>query len=381
MIKIDWLSFVYLPDEDEKATYNDIFSAFKARFPKIESILDETIVIRKGYGYYTTGVCWNDGICIHWDDIPSDQDFYLTNGKILEPWTHGVYVSFPAHGLHYLPELLGLDCKFDGDYSDIKPIFQYLKENNCRLSRLDICYDDLSKKYTPSDFLHFWDNNQIQSPCSKFRYAGNSGKGNTIYFGARSNKLLRIYDKELESKGEIKSIRYEIESHNRFANDLMDMILSDNFNFFDVLQKWFIRIKVKSDAETFNKGKRYLSMLPDLPEWEEFIRDSSQKLNLGTTVFPVHSYDVTMNKKDHWLYNGVAPSLLMFTHFHGVDQLFDLLGSTTINQRNKKLLDDSCRIYGITEDQIKKNVHKSDIIKMICFEIEKAFKGLPPCGV
>ena len=373
MIKIDWLSFVYKATDDEKATYKNIFTAFLSHFPNIEKILDETVVVSHGRTYYTSAVCWNDGIQIAWDDEPTTEDFYLFNGKKLEPWEHGVYVSIPAHGLHYLNDLLELETPFVEDsYLDIVPVFQELKKHNCTLSRLDIAFDDTSKRFYPRDFHKLWDNLQVQSPCHSYSFCG--GSGSTFYVGCRANKILRIYDKEVESRGDNKSIRYEIETHHRYANDIMNMILEGNFNFFECLQKWFIRLKVSSTCDSLNDKSR-LSSLPDLPEWVEFI--NLQNVGFANThcVFPVHSVDVNMDKKRVWLRRQVAKTLVMFIKSDGIDSLYSMLDDVDLRPVDVKIIEDSIRINEISRDMYKRRCSKFDIMRRINDEINKAL----PC--
>lgn len=371
MIKIDWLSFVFKANDEDKATYSNIWEAFISRFPEIEDILDETVIMTTGKNYYSAGVLWNDGISICWDDRDTTGDFYFYSGKQLEPWEHGVYVSFPAHGLHYLSQIVGLSDKnldLDGNFADIKPILQVLKDRQCELSRLDIAFDDTTRTFVPRDFFRYWDNNQVQSPCHNYTFCGS--KGTTFYVGSRRNKILRIYDKTVESKGEIDAIRYEIEMHNRYARDVSEMILSDNFNFFELLQKWFIRLKSPATCESLNE-KSQLSRLPDLPEWESFI--SSQNVGLSHCVFPVHPKDITFERKEHWLHHTVAPSILMYSLRYGIDGIIDLLNNTCLTPHNRKLLDDCLRINNIAHLQQHEIQSKNDIIRLMIKELGDAF--------
>lgn len=369
MIKIDWLSFVYKPDDDEKATFPDIFSAFRARFPHIEAILDETVVLSNGKGYYNAGVCWNDNIQICWDDEVKQRNFMLYDGRILETWDHGVYVSVPSTGLHYLPELLGLDdIKVEDSMYDIKPIFQALRDNNCSLSRLDIAFDDTTKRFYPEEFLDFWRNRQVKSPCHSYSFSGS--KGSTFYLGSRANKILRIYDKTVESHGKIDAIRYEIETHHRYSDDLMEMILNDQFNFFDVLQKWFIRLKEKPSCESLN-DKRWASKAEDLKEWVDFI--NSQNERLSNCVFPIHSRDVSMEKKAAWIHRDVVRSLVMYQRSYGSDALLEAQANVILRPIDQKIIEDSLRINNVTEELYRERVAKTDILRMISQEINKAF--------
>lgn len=371
MVKIDWLSFVYKPDDDEQGTFNSVFDAFLARFPKFNSIMNETVVVGRGRGYYSSSVMWNDGICIFWDDDSSN--FALLNGDSLSSWVHGVCVQIPSHGLHYLSELLEVpdDIDYSGEYSNIKPVLEYLLQNNCTISRLDIAFDDESKTFYPRDFHRYWDNHQVQSPCHSYSFCG--GKGSTFYVGCRANKLLRIYDKEVESKGEIKAIRYEIELHQRYADDVVKMIIDDNFNFFELLQKYFVRLKVAPTCESLSI-KSNLSKLDDLPEWVDFINKKNERLANKHCVFSKIARDVTMKKKAAWLQT-ICRNIKTFIQFYGFDSFYDMLHSVDLRPIDYKLITDSMRIYGIEQDLYKRRCDKFQILHVISEELNKAF----PC--
>lgn len=284
-----------------------------------------------------------------------------------------MYVSIPAHGLHYLSQLLDLDCEINTEnYLEIKPVFEKLRKENCTLSRLDIAFDDESKTFTPRDFFHFWDNRQVQSPCHSYTFCGS--KGSTFYVGSRANKILRIYDKTVESDGKIDAIRYEIEMHHRYANDVMQMIIDENFNFFELLQKWFVRLKVEAPCESL-KDKSRLSVLEDLPEWVEFINSQNVGFVNCHCVFPVHGNDVDMQKKRVWLRRQVARTLVTFIKSDGIDSLYDMLDDVVLRPVDCKIIEDSIRINQITQEMYKRRCNKYDIMRKINDEINKAL----PC--
>jgi len=115
--------------------------------------------------------------------------------------------------------------QFQGEFfhqrtvSEVMELFKNLRECWFKASRIDICFDDFKKIRKPY---------QVAKDAFKGCYAGfrsyqhiftkkKNGDltSDTVYFGKRgktgSGKFLRVYDKSLESKGKINSIRWEVE--------------------------------------------------------------------------------------------------------------------------------------------------------------------------
>lgn len=366
-VTVDWLSFTFKPSEADKATFYEPISAFFHYFPKFEEIFSECVVFGSGRGrYFDNCVAWNDNILISWDNSDTDQE--ATN---CDAWDHGINVCIPSHGLANIWEMFDLSCP-SNEVDQYKIVYQFLKDRNCQISRLDIAFDDFTKTFYPSDFLHFWDQDCIQSPCKKFRYCG-SGKngGQTFYLGARSNKMLRIYDKNVESGGKINSIRYEIETHNRYANELSEMVLADNFDFYQYLEKYFMVIKVQNEGRA-HVEKKYNSRLKTSEDWENW--KNTGLANKKQIIFPKTPNDVNMDKKRRWLYRQVIKSLLQLIKVDGIDSIFDVLETVNLNNRDMQIINDSLRIHNISEDLFMQGVQKYQVLKEVSRQIDNCFK-------
>ena len=365
-VSVDWLSFTFLPSEEDKASFNSPIDSFLKYFPEFSEVLSECVLFGSGRGrYFDNCVAWNDNILISWDNVETDQD-----ATSCDSWQHGINICIPSHGLSNIWQLLGLSCPSD-EVDQFKVVYQTLKDRHCKLSRLDFAFDDFTKTFYPSDFLHFWDQDCIQSPCKKFRYCG-SGKngGQTFYLGARANKMLRIYDKNVESGGKIDAVRYEIETHNRYANDLGEMVLANNFDFFQYLEKYFMVIKVQNDGRA-HVEKKYNSRLKTSEDWEKFKNTCLAKKN--KIVFPKTPNDVNMDKKRRWLYRQVVKSLLQLIRSDGIDSIFSVLETVKLNARDQQIIDDSIRINNITENMYKAGIDKYLILKEISHQIDSCF--------
>lgn len=365
-IKVDWLSFTYQPSDDDKAAYNNIVDCFLEKFPNFKNIMDECIVLVSGNGkYYSNCLGWNDGIMFSYDDAKAKSNYNIGTGEFIDEFEHGFNVSIPAHGLHYLSDLLGFDVVED-NFLSFKPVIQYLFDNDCRITRLDICFDDMQKVFTPYDFNDFMRNTQIKSPCRKWQFfGGGKNGGSTFYIGSRANKYLRIYDKNAESSGVINAIRYEIEVHHKYAKQLCETVLNDTFDFSWFLEKWFIQLKEKSSCESLDKKDR-LSMLPTLPEWESFIKSSFA--NNKEVVIPLEKKAVNFEKTQYWIDHQVLKSLLIYITVNGVDSLLDKISDVTLENKHIQVINDAIRIYNTQSKE--KNISKYEMLKNISQNFE-----------
>lgn len=353
-IKIDWLSFTYQPNDDDKAAHSSIVDCFLAKFPKFHDIMDECVVFASGTGkYYSNCLGWNDGIMFCYDDDTVKRNINIGTGQVIDEFEHGFNVSIPSHGLHNISTLFGFEVD-SSNFLSFKPVLEYLLSNDCRVTRLDICYDDFTKTFTPEDFIKFHYDKQIKSPCHKFTMCtGGKNHGATFYIGARANKMLRIYDKNAESSGVIDAIRYEIECHHKYAKMVCDSVLNGTFNFAWFLENWFIQLKVKPTCDTFeNKSNR--SRLATLPEWESFINVGFA--NNETPVIPQDKKAVNFDRTQAWINRQVIPSIVKYIDVCGFKNFLSLLDDVVLTPRDKLIVNDALRIYNMDPSVVKSNI-------------------------
>ena len=131
-----------------------------------------------------------------------------------------------------------------------KQLYVFLKSiKNSKLSRIDICFDDLDGDFITLDEVDDWDTKElfwVSGRLPESRQAGNwkrpNGKGRTLYIGTReSGKSCRIYEKGKE-KGDALSdwVRIEVEfkSTDRYLE--LEMLISPSQYFvgsYPVFQK------------------------------------------------------------------------------------------------------------------------------------------------
>lgn len=231
---IDWLSFTY---KDSSAA--DLLSSFWSVFPELDAYKSEMFIV--GGRNYAHGLCWADDVTIRFDDDNSNK---------------GVNVEIPSHGLQAFFDLF----KRDGKVLTVKEMFSLLLDRGCTPSRIDICFDDFTKAYKP---VYYYKKFLSGSLVTRMRtvtmtHSGDGSGGTTFYLGDRRKRMLRIYDKSIQSGGEIDSIRYEVELHSTSALSFLHHIVSSPDSevaaFGDYLLSIFDIRRVPHDGDT-NKAR------------------------------------------------------------------------------------------------------------------------------
>ena len=235
---LDWLSFSFKPTLEMLETGKDAFTLFLEEFPTIANNMDDAIIMNRTR-FYDRVLKVNDHIMISYCE--EDKSGYV----------QGVNVSIPSCGLAILFDWFDLPDNRD----TLKELFLFLQEHHCQLSRLDLAYDDYSKMITPKDYARWYMDGWMSTKYSKIQFvASERDKGHTFYLGSRkTGKMLRVYDKEYESKGEINAIRYEFELHREFAREMMDYIIENGgLSFGNYLLSYF---DIKNMSHTTDKTR------------------------------------------------------------------------------------------------------------------------------
>lgn len=318
----DWLSFTYKPDISKALTYNldrtysdqvhTEFDCFILDFPEIAEILEDSCFLRCR-SHYDHVLAFDD-----WFRISYNDDW--TNSK------NGVNVQIPSHGLERFCNLLLPD--YDGK-NILQDLLKLLYLRSCQLSRIDLAFDDYTKRFTPKNYMDWYNNNQISTRCKSgsFHFS-EAGKGHSFYLGSRRTKIMRIYDKEYESNGEIKAIRYEWEFHGTYAKHIQQTIIKNGYiSFHDLILE---TMDVKIDCDDKIRSRR-----PRLPEWDEFIKVRFCE-EFERFEFPKFKKSPSVEKLNNYIENNVMPCLTAFVKLQGKDgfiKLREMINSTEISNR------------------------------------------------
>ncbi|MDG2991721.1 replication initiation factor domain-containing protein, partial [Candidatus Synechococcus calcipolaris G9] len=173
-----------------------------------------------------------------------------------------------------------------------------------KTTRLDFALDDYSKAVTPYQVLQAGFARQFARFKRPPRFSGDAADGSlTVTFGSRfSDKLLRVYDKAKESKGEIDAIRWEIEFKDEVAH-------AHACQFIDCpwaeLPYEFVAQAVVGSIEfcEVGEGRRSFSSYCLLPWWEAF------KAAIGSIRLPVPRKPQTLERRRQWMRSAWSKTL------------------------------------------------------------------------
>ena len=310
---LDWLEFSYLPGGRDDGL--QLWTDFMDDFPEFENEFAETVMSGKGMNGYTNVYRFTDLYSIAYS--PDNADM-------------GIHVIFPSHGLYKLCELFGLESL--DDYAPASKLFKILTERSCRITRMDVCFDDYTKRFKPADFVGWAINERIRSKHRHWQFVSScQGSGATFYLGKRGrDRLFRCYDKAFESNGEIDAIRYELELKGVWAMQLQkDIAEGKKYKFSDMIRDMFeITNEYERDdgakPETIRQRKYDAGIAPEylellqlfdklrLSDTDELKIDREKRVPSWTRLF-------------NWLNKYVMPSLYMYREVMGKDVLDEVI--------------------------------------------------------
>ena len=216
---IDWVTFsIPLSHFHEKYLSIDPINEEEALTELIESVLDRELFELFGFGLgqkRNTGMHWNKYSYTLQDDF--GMVLYGNNHKAITIQINGKGCALARKGWN-------------------EQLYTFLKEiKGSKLSRIDICFDDLDGEYITIDEADLWDTQEMFWTSGRVpdsRHAGNwkrpNGKGRTLYIGCReSGKSCRIYEKGKEQGCEYSPwlrIEVEFKANDRYLE--LEMLIS-----------------------------------------------------------------------------------------------------------------------------------------------------------
>lgn len=305
-------------------------SFLRRYLPEILSIVDKFFgdSTQDGYGLYSydSRFSWSNGSALYYD-LSCDRADLLHNGKMT----------------------LDINGKSLDSIGDIQFFFNEFLPFNSVCTRIDAFFDDYRRLIIP---------NELNEITEKKDYSGfrqvhykvsrepvpkkNETKivHDEIDFGRRgqngSGKYLRVYDKNLESKGEKDCIRWEVEFTGKRAEQVFQKLcLTRSIDSFATLCGSLV---VGSIKFIHRNGDKNISRLDVYDWWQEIID------LLGEVVVRIPAKESDMAGMYHFIYKQVSPTLacLRDTFKDDVDfnnWLFDVLsdGELRMSQRQINL--------------------------------------------
>lgn len=256
-------------------------------------------------------------------DSPDNRSAVFHGGRAVLQLPAAALMALSSHTIRDLIADLVLDYSF-------------------KCTRIDICFDDFERIITPRelkpicDAENFAGFNVYEHKAPRRR--GGIYEGDSLCFGRRgqngSGKYLRFYDKELESDGEVCSVRWEVEfSKDKALNVCCGLAFSTTYD------EWCSRLGAliggAIDFVDRSSGEKNLSRLPRLDFWARII-DS-----LGSFRIRGEKPVKTVEGVDAWVKRSVASSLKMLRSAYGSD--FDgwldaVLDDAVLSVRHSKIV-------------------------------------------
>lgn len=348
-LKLDWLGFTYRCPKDPNYAGKLPIDFFLEAFPELKPLFVECVITKIRSHYNVTLVYGSADLYIGFN-VLHDGD---SPSQVENLFNVGVNVQVPSHFLESFFNIFGFDINDDLVVPDF---FKMLIGRGCQLSRLDLNWDDFNyrKTYTAFDYCKAYYNGLIETRFTP-QCIGKKNTGCTIYFGSlkKRTKLLRIYDKFAESKGELDVVRYEFEFHSDDARDMASFICNECPAGLDFSKLLFNFFKLHSSDATLY-SKIYDSPLD--PEWVYFLltgfknesdyltalKASDTKLDIESIVlnvdltlssnspimpYKVPHYDYEQRKKDltYFVREQALPSVSGYVQLYGEREFMTLV--------------------------------------------------------
>lgn len=314
---LDWLSFTFswktlrdvgIEVEDYIRKYMSIWSYFKYVFPEFALLSEDMVTLEHGRFGYDQALSFNNELMIMTDSSSIKDDF-------------GVFVTVPSHGLYILAKIFNLP-DFNQDFADTQKLFQILLSRGAKITRLDICYDDYQKHLTPLDWSRLFDAGYIECR-TRHKDSITSPSGSTFYLGKRGkSRMLRVYDKAGESRGQIDAVRYEFEFKNDYAYRFADSVAQgQKFTFLDILDDFCVVHKEPVANVNFDGNKviyemiqsRYKRNVGPVLEAFERLREDIMNYSQNADCIPVLvsrvSHHYTFYKREEWICSYLVKAL------------------------------------------------------------------------
>lgn len=267
LFNLDWLEFSWTFNSVSRAglTFQaglSIWENFKLVFPEFQKYIEESFLADYKLAGYDMVLCCSDYFKFCYSSKESGM---------------GVHVVIPSHSLWMLGEAFQLDYVND-EYQCAK-LFRILLDRGVKFTRIDICYDDYNKHITPFEWNMMSNLGQVECKARSRSYIASCfKKGDTMYFGKRSGgRMLRIYDKEYESDGEVDAIRYEFEFKRNYSESIAEHIANGCLMSFRKLIEDFICVygELKHQPEEISRTQlmRDRAVANILDEWLNLLED------------------------------------------------------------------------------------------------------------
>jgi len=287
-LSVDWLSITFHPS---KALVN-VLEARLAASLALDCDFNDWVELERGSYGYQKGMVGPGGARLWWD-APGRDDFHI---------------SFP-----------GQACGVVGQ-ERLVSFLQYSLGHGGKATRCDVALDDYQRIVSPGQVRESLQGPDVVTHAQKVltQQGGVVGSrdltGATVYLGAPgSRQRLRVYDKGLESEGEMDCIRWELESRKEAAETMVVALAYQDWS--EVMASRLVGFVDFRDADSYSdvEGR---TRLP----WFQLLVGLAEK---ASAYLPKVAR--TVEEVVDWLDRAIGPSLAVAMKFWQGD-LAPLLG-------------------------------------------------------
>lgn len=233
---------------------------------------------------------------------------------------------------------------------------RFLHHSNSRCTRFDWSIDDFSRKLCLDSIASCAKKGDVIG-ARKWRDIRSTGRnkeeqGRTVYLGAtQSERLIRIYDKYVESNGKINSIRFEVQWRNSYAQEAF----SQYFGTADAENATTIISKLAVGSIRFVRRTSVVaSRCANVGWWNEFVKRVG-----GATKMSVRRLHPLISDKIRWVESQVMGTLAVITKVKGFDDTMNWLERQIREKAGKLTSMQSCYTFTCYDRLI---VEKGDFI-------------------
>ena len=312
-----WFSFSF-PTQHSSLVMTDLYQWVESiPFLHVEKSYER---MRNGLNGYQFSESLCDGMLVYSSDHDQDHHEEVHNNKS----------NFFIRGEFF--DLLGYDMS--------AKLFQFIGDNFgsfMTVKRMDDYYQDVNRIIEMWDLLCLWKNGQARGFCTRRYIESETRLGDeaaTLELGRRgqngSGKFMRIYDKDLESDGEIKGIRWECEWTGDKADAKFWILYRNGFSKKTVAGMIFAASDwiERTDQKHRKRWKRL--------DWYEAMIDGMERVKVSVKIDPTN-----IDKKKSWLEHSVSGTLAYVRAFirftQGTDDGFDYELSELLEKGSKKM--------------------------------------------
>lgn len=318
-VGLDYLQFTYFPvsvdvtEGIEDGLNTSLMACFKRDFWELFSS-SKCPVNDLGYGRYgyDCGISWSDHFFAYWSTDRDDM---------------GVHVQINGSGL--IDFYNTLNHKKESVIDAVEFLRSINSRGRIKFSRLDLNFDDEKKLLYPRDLYQAWEENRISTLCHYCRFDSlhnaDGENGTTFYLGkSTGDKMLRVYDKYVESKHDINAIRWEMQLRHRTADKIVHDILDNGISgdYFKGLIFGFLKVYCECIVNDLGLKEKHFAREIDLLDEFERVFDPIVR---ETQVLRIKTYDHKHDedRTNEWYRSTVVPGFSRYAQKVGIEYALD----------------------------------------------------------